>query len=84
MGTDDTNKKNPDRINKILILLLRLTILTIIFSILPEDITTLRGITIAIFTVGLSLTLLDLIIPDIITPVRESFFFVVGIKILSL
>ena len=77
-------EEKPDRVNKILTLVIRLTILGIIFGLLPTDISTIKGITISIFTVGLALSLLDMIIPEVIQPVKESFFFVVGMKILSL
>lgn len=81
---DAIKNKKHDRINTILITLLKIIFITIIVKQIPEDINTLRGITITILTIGITLTLLDLLIPDVIHPVRETFFFIVGMKILRM
>jgi hypothetical protein len=83
-AVDVTKHKKHDNINRVLIIMIKIIFIIIIVKQLPDDLNTLRGITITIFTVGVVLALFDLLIPDIIHPVRETFFFMVGMKILRM
>lgn len=83
-ASDVTKHKKHDNMNKMLIIMIKIIFIIIIVKQLPDDINTLRGITLTIFTVGVVLALFDLLIPDIIHPVRETFFFIVGMKILRM
>ena len=83
-NADVTEHKKHDNINRVLIIMIKIIFIIIIIKQLPDDLNTLRGITVTIFTVGIVLALFDLLIPDIIHPVRETFFFIVGVKILRM
>ena len=82
--TDPTKHKKQDTINNILIIMIKMIFIIIIVKLIPKDIDTLQGITICIFTIGIVLTLFEIFVPEIVHPVRETFFLMVGMKILRL
>ncbi len=81
---DNFRHKKHDTINMMLIIMIRMIIIILAIVQMPDNIDTIEGIIMYVLIAGIILAILDLFIPDIIGPSRETFFLVVGMKILRI